>query len=238
MKKAILLIFVLLLMLCLLAGCAQDPDELPDIIPVETLVPETVTPEEVLTPENLGNYFQITDLTPYSGPFMECEPDEFCRVENAYGLNITNLSDKTVLNAELKFTDGTRELRFYVEILPPGVTVMVADPDRNNAVAEKLEFTGGAVDYLDPELETPDAVEITPTNDNTLEVKNLTKETLPTVWIFYRDCDRFGNILGGRCFSVAVEQIRSDDTRNAESSQWLPSCQIMDVVVVYPEETQ
>ena len=101
-----------------------------------------------------------------------------------------------------------------------------------------FRFTININDGTQLELETPDAVEITPTNDNTLEVKNLTKETLPTVWIFYRDCDRFGNILGGRCFSVAVEQIRSDDTRNAESSQWLPSCQIMDVVVVYPEETQ
>lgn len=235
MKKTIMLF---LMLLGLLTGCAGQEEHLPDFIPVETMVPDTVTAEVVLTPENLNDYFQVKDLTPYTGPFMECEPDYLCRVENVYGLEITNVSDQTVLNAELKYTDGNRELCFYVEILPPGVTIMMADPGKNQAVAEKLEFTGGAVDYLDPELENPDAVEITPTQYNTLEVKNLTKETLPTVWIFYRDCDRFGNILGGRCFSVMAEQIRPDDTCNAESSQWLPSCKIMDVLVVYPEETQ
>ena len=241
--KQIKMIAVLALCITLLAGCGtthkpvettDDPRAtyVPETIVEPTVIPATINPEDNVTPDEIADSLIIENISPYTGAFVECEPEDQCRAEGIYALKITNTSDQTILNAMLNYNDGTNDLVFYIEMLPVGQTIVVAEQNMQEMTSEKLTFTGGAVNYLDEGMEAMDMVEITPTKNSTLMVKNVSEENLPITWIFYRQVDREGRVLGGRCSTAMVGDLPPGFTYEAEAPEWLPSCVIVNVLVL------
>jgi hypothetical protein len=238
MMKRMKILAVLILSVSLLAGCGQGllKNPLPAYVPETTIeptaIPATINPEDNLTPDEIADILTVKNISPYTGIFVECDPEDQCRVEGVYALEITNISDETILNAVLNYDDGSNNLVFYIEMLPAGQTIVVAEQNMQEMTSERLTFTGGAVNYLEEGMEAMDLVEITPTDNSTLFVKNVSEEYLPITWVFYRQTDREGRIIGGRCYSAMAGDLPPGFTYEAEAPDWRRSCVIVNVLVL------
>ena len=236
--RQIKMLAVLILCISLLAGCGQGlpKDPLTTYVPETTIeptvIPATINLEDNVTLEEIADSLAVENISPYTGAFVECDPEDRCRAEGIYALEITNISDETILNAVLNYNDGTNDLVFYIEMLPVGQTIVVAEQNMKKMTSEELTFTGGAVNYLEEGMEAMDLVEITPTKNSTLMVKNISEEKPPITWIFYRQVDREGRVLGGRCSTAMVGDLPPGFTYEAEAPEWLPSCVIVNALVL------
>ena len=258
MKKTISLVLVLALCLGLLAGCAaNDPGESATPNPViqtdatgaseETEAPTepsegteapTETPDETdpageevkdITPESMKDKLLVENISPYTGVFLEGEKS---RSEDAYALKITNISDKTIFAAELRYNDGKQDLVFFFEILPPRATTIVTEQTALKMESENLKYQDGYIKYLKSGLENGRGIEITPTDQSTLIIKNPGKEDIPCLWVFYRKMEADGTLLGGRCFWAYAEELEAGEEREIDAGQWMRTCVVVDVVTM------
>lgn len=259
MKKTISLILVLTLCLGLLPGCgAKNPpgsESVPTVEVTETVeatekpnqfsitiadpgpIPE-VTPEKNVTPEEFKDVLLVENKAPFTSQYMECDPWDFERRYDVYAMGVTNISDKTIENLTLTYSNGEQELVFYVEMIPAGWTVVPMDMDGTVVTSTELTYVSGEVNYLTTGREVNDEVELTETRYSTVIVKNMTEEDMAAVVVYYRDVDYLGNVMAGRCFSATSMELIPGWQEELETDQWLPSCVIVNVVVLEeaPEE--
>lgn len=252
MKKQVSLLLALFVVLSLLAGCkenASDPGETDPTGPTEQIrqfaiqiadpgsVPE-VKPELNLTPKEYEDVLLVENRAPFTSQYMECEPEDFERRHDVYALGVTNVSDKTIENMTLTYHNGEQNLVFYVEMLPAGWTVVPMDTEGTEVTSTELTFVSGEVNYLTTGREVTNEVKLIETRDGTIIVKNMTEEDMAAVVVYYRDVDYLGNVMAGRCFSATSMELVSGQQEELETDQWLPSCVIVNVVVLdeAPEE--
>lgn len=198
----------------------------------ETEAPtEAPAEEEVkdITPESMKDKLLVENVSPYTGVFLEGEKS---RSEDAYALKITNISDKTIFAAELRYNDGNQDLVFFFEILPPRATAIVTEQTALKMESENLEYQDGYIKYLKSDLENGRGIEITPTDQSTLIIKNPGKEDIPCLWVFYRKMEADGTLLGGRCFWAYAEELEAGEVREIDAGQWMRTCVVVDVVTM------
>lgn len=217
MKKLICLCVSVLMLACICAGCAKDvqKETEPQIVKTFELEAEKITAENV---------------SPYEGKFLEYGDVE--TVSGIYAMKFTNTGDQTILNAQLVFSDGTQELSFWLEMLPTGQSVIVAEQNQLAVAAEQLQYVDGKVTYLETGLEMAGSVEVTDNKDGTVNIKNVTDEMLPLVRVFYRHTDENGNPIGGPCQSVMADGIDADAAVTVAAEGWDESCVVATVLVI------
>lgn len=251
MKKTIALMLAMALGIGLLTGCAGKNEPGDPTVPEQTApsaaterptrfaiqiadpgpIPE-VAPEKNVTPEEFADVLLVENKAPFTSQFMECEPWDFERRYDVYALGVTNISDKTIENLTLTYYNGERELVFYVEMLPAGWTVVAMDTEGTAVTSTELTYVSGEVNYLTVGREVTDEVELTETLNSTVIVKNMTEEDMAAVVVYYRDVDYLGNVMAGRCFSATSMELIPGWQEELETDQWLPSCVIVNVVVL------
>lgn len=251
MRRRITLILTLALSFGLMTGCAgknepgdptvseltapsaatERPTQFAITIADPAPVPE-VAPEKNVTPEEFADVLLVENKAPFTSQYMECDPWDFERRYDVYALGVTNISDKTIENLTLTYHNGEQELVFYVEMLPAGWTVVAMDTEGTAVTSTELTYVSGEVNYLATGREVTDEVELTETLNSTVIVKNMTEEDMAAVVVYYRDVDYLGNVMAGRCFSATSMELIPGWQEELETDQWLPSCVIVNVVVL------
>lgn len=231
MKKWICILLALIAALA--AGCAGQPEETAPTRPVGTpLESLTFGEEKKITSEELAGAVEIVNISPYSGIYLEGGPGMKTRAENLYAIKITNTSDKTIAYINLVYNDGTEDLNFHAEMIPAGQSIYVVEKEMKFFASAYLNYVSGEIVYLENVVENMEAVEITPTRNSTLMVKNITKQTLPCVVVYYRKVVEDGTLLGGPVYSVVCEEIKPGDEYEAEAEVWQnSSCKVINVLI-------
>lgn len=262
MKKTLSLILVLLLCVSMLAGCSKDTPKNDQVQNDQPQAGDTQNSDTQNSDTQSGdaqeNAPQDNDaqnneeqeeapvivktftlekeqliaenVSPYDGLYLE-----YGDVETVSGLcavKFTNTADQTIQEAQLIFSDGTQELSFWMEMLPAGQSVIVAEQNQKVAASEQLRFVDGTVTYLDSGLENVDAVRATSTGNNLVKVENITEEMLPLVRVFYRSTDQDGTPLGGLCRSVMVDGIDAGTVAMVEAENWDETSVVVTVLVI------
>lgn len=217
MKKAICLCLAILMTACICVGCGNDEQKEtePQVIKTFELENEKITAENV---------------SPYEGRYLEYGDVE--TVSGVCAMKFTNTGDRTIQEALLVFSDGTQELSFWLEMLPAGQSVIVAEQNQLVAAAEQLQYVDGKVTYLEGVSENMDCVRIADNKDGTVQISNVTDEMLPLVRVFFRPADENGVSLGGPCRSVMVDGIEAGAAVNISAEGWDETCVIVTVLVI------
>ena len=260
MKKTIALLLSLVLVIGFLGGCTETnpaadvtegtqttesteateaPREFAVTIADPAPVP-TVDPAVDVTPAEFADVLLVENKSPFTSQYMECDPSDFERRYDVYALGVTNISDKTIDNLTLTYNNGEQDLIFHVQMLPAGWTVVPMDLNGTQVTNEKLTYVSGQVNFLEGVREVTDEVELTETMNGTVIVQNMTEEEMAAVVVYYRDVDYLGNVMAGRCFSVTSEPLIPGWQEELETEQWLPSCVIVNVVVLdqHPDDAE
>ena len=217
MKKLICLCVAAAMLACVFAGCANNGQK------------ET-EPQGVKILEVENGKIPAENVSPYEGKYLEYGDVEM--VSGICAVKFTNTGDQTISNAQLIFSDGTQELSFWLEMLPVGQSVTVAEQNQLTAAAEELQYVDGKVEYLEAGLENAAAVEVSGNGDGTIQIRNVTEEMLPLVRVFYRPADEQGNPIGGPCRSVLVDGIEAGATVNVAAEGWDETCVVVTVLVI------
>ena len=217
MKKAICLCLAILILVCACAGCGdnEQKETEPQVIKTFELKDEKITAENV---------------SPYEGKYLEYGDVE--TVSGIYAMMFTNTGDQTIQSAQLIFSDGTQELSFWLEMLPAGQSVIVAEQNQLAVAAEELNFVDSNITYLKAGLEKADCVKVSDNKDGTVKIENVTEEMLPLVRVFFRPTDANGNPVGGPCKSLMVDGIEADVSVNVAAEGWDETCVVVTVLVI------
>lgn len=217
MKKVFCLCLAVMMLACTCAGCSkpEQTETEPQVVKIFELENEKITAENV---------------SPYEGKYLEYGDEEL--VSGISAMKFTNTGDQTISNAQLIFSDGTQELSFWLEMLPAGQSVVVAEQNQLTAAAEQLQYVDGTVTYMEAGLENAGCVQVADNKDGTVKVENVTNEMLPLVRVFFRPTDAQGNPLGGPCKSLLVDGIETGASVNIAAEGWDESCVVVTVLVI------
>lgn len=226
MKKVFCLLLALGMVLSLFVGCAEEEQEV-------TTTTTTSQTEEVKLDTSIllhDMHLSAETIAPYEGPYWEDATGE--QVSGIYAMKFTNIGEQCIRSAQLIFGNGTNELVFWLEMLPAGQSVIVAEQRMVPVAQGKVHFVDGTVSYVEEGLENTACVELVKSGDGVLQFKNTTDELLPLVRIFYRLTDGEGTLLGGPCYSTMIDGIEAGSTASAEAEHWTEDCAIVTVLVV------
>lgn len=217
MKKAICLALSAVLCICALCGCGAKATK------------ET-EPKIIKTFELKDQKIIAENVSPYEGKYLEYGDVE--TVSGLYAMKFTNTGDQTIQDAQLVFSDGTQELSFWLEMLPAGQSVIVAEQNQLSAGAEELNFVDSNITYMEVGLEKADCVKFTDNKNGTVKIENVTDEMLPLVRVFFRPADANGNPIGGPCKSVMVDGIEAGAVVETAAEGWDESCVVVTVLII------
>jgi hypothetical protein len=217
MKKVLSLVLVCAMCLGLFTGCGRNgqKETEPQIVKTFALEKEKITVENV---------------SPYDGKYLEYGDQE--AVSGIYAMKFTNTGDRTIRDTQLIFSDGTQELSFWLEMLPVGQSVVVAEQSQTAVAAEQIQYVDGNVNYLEAGLEKADCVKVTDNQNGTVRVENMTGEMLPLVRVFFRPTDAKGVSLGGPCKSFMVDGLEAGASADIAPEGWDNTCVIVTVLVI------
>ena len=163
---------------------------------------------------------EVVGVGQYIGPYLEDGSDE--PVANVLALVVKNTDKKALAEiARLSFTlNGSEEAVFQITGLPGGEYVLVLEQGRHAyAPEDELVFADKLYGYREENAFPREKVEIY-SADGALTVKNLTGDTLDTVYIRYKSKLVPHCYLGGITYSCKVEEIPAGQEKTARTGHF------------------
>ena len=163
-----------------------------------------------------GN-LQIMSLIQFTGPNVDAENADG---ENIAGLQIRNISDRYLDEAEIKVRiDDETEYSFLVQDLPAGSETvafeLAGQSYDGQAVCREIECTAQMTDTSMRE----DAVQIT-TDGSKLIITNIAEQQIDNAVVIYR-CTTGDSYIGGISYEIPVSGLAAGESLEYEDSECL-----------------
>ena len=228
----------------------QEP-EVPDpteeqLTPPEELPPTVVIPPEKdpQTGEEIGISFPcqipgydltIEKMAPYNGMFVEDGSN--ANIENVAMLLVNNNGDFPVEYTQIRVTCGQEEYLFDISALPAGEKLVVQEKIGKTILASDATSASAlVVQRADMEM-SESKVQVIDNGDNTLTVKNLTNETIPTVRVFYKYyMENEQLFVGGIAFTVRISRLGAGTSVTVQPSHYTSQTSRVVMVLTYDSE--
>jgi hypothetical protein len=223
-----------------------DPPYEEPIIPPEDQPPSVVIPPEKdpETGEEIGISFPCTipgydisieKMGPYNGIFVEDGSN--ANVKNVAMLMVKNNGDFPVEYLQIRVLCGQEELLFDVSALPAGERLVVQEKTGKSISEDKVtSATALVVRRANMEM-SESKVQVIDNGDNTLTVKNLSNETIPTIRVFYKYYMEDGNLfVGGIAFTVRVSMLGAGASVEIQPSHYASQTSRVVMILTYDSE--
>ena len=183
----------------------------------------TEAPTELPKPEgiDLGSGLVITDVAPYSGPFLEDGSDE--QVSDVLMIVVYNYGTAPVQYAEIRMAAGDKTANFTLSTLPVGEYMMVLESGRM-AFDEKAEYTQAQVQnvakFQEPMSLRQDKIQIQ-SMDGALNIINVSGQAIVgDVFVYFKNVSD-GMLCGGITYRVRVaEGMKTNEVRQIISNHY------------------
>ena len=220
---------------------SEEPGTPPEDQPPSVVIPPEKDPE---TGEQMGISFPCTipgydisieKMGPYSGIFVEDGSN--ANVENVAMLMVKNNSDFPVEYIQIRVLCGQEELLFDISALPAGERLVVQEKT-GKTISEDQATSATALVVRRADMEMSESkVQVVDNGDNTLTVKNLSNETIPTIRVFYKYYMEDGNLfIGGIAFTVRVSMLGAGASVEIQPSHYASRTSRVVMVLTYDSE--
>ena len=231
-------------------GPTQEP-EVPDPTEEQVTLPEEKPPFVEIPPEKdpetgeeIGVSFPcqipgydmtIEKIAPYNGMFVEDGSN--ANSQNVAMLLVKNNGDFPVEYAQIRVVWGQEELLFDISALPAGEQLVVQEKT-GKTISESKATSASALVVQRANMEmSENKVQVTDNGDNTLTVKNLTNETIPTVRIFYKYYMEDENLfVGGIAFTVRISRLGAGASVTIQPAHYTSQTSRVVMVLTYDSE--
>ena len=224
-------------------GSSQET-EIPD--PTEEQLPSVVIPpdKDPETGEEIGISFPcqipgydmtIEKIAPYNGMFVEDGSN--ANAQNVAMLLVKNDGDFPVEYCRIRVMCGEEELLFDISALPAGEKLVVQEKT-GKTISESKATSASALVVQRANMEMSESnVQVTDNGDNTLTVKNLTNETIPTVRVFYKYyMENEKLFVGGIAFTVRISGLGAGASVTIQPSHYTSQTSRVVMVLTYDSE--
>jgi len=222
-----------------------DPTE-EQLPPPEEQPPTVVIPPEKdpQTGEELGISFPcqipgydltIEKMAPYNGMFVEDGSN--ANIENVAMLLVKNNGDFPVEYTQIRVVCGQEALLFDISALPAGEKLVVQEKTGKTILASDATSASAlVVQRADMEM-SESKVQVIDNGDNTLTVKNLTNEPIPTVRVFYKYyMENEQLFVGGIAFTVRISRLGAGASVTVQPSHYTSQTSRVVMVLTYDSE--
>ena len=210
----------------------QPPEELPPFVEI----PDTDETQEGLQfPCQVPGYdLVIEKIAPYTGLYVEDGSN--AQVAEVAMLLIRNQGAYAVEYTEITVEYQEKTLVFRISALPAGES-MVVQENSGNAVPDSLPVKASALVVQRSQMQIASEISVTDNGDNTLTIRNLTDETLPTVRVFYKyymeEEDLF---VGGIAFTLRITKLPGNGSVTVQPSHYVSETSRVVMAQVYDTE--
>ena len=152
-----------------------------------------------------GHNLQIEKLAPYSGIFVEDGTNQ--QVTDVAMIMVKNTGGDVVEYAEITVEYADKTLTFQITALPAGER-MVVQEKTGSSVPKGVAGRASALVVHRTQMNITPEISVSDNGDNSLTVKNLTNQTIPTVRVFYKYYMENENMfVGGIAFTVRITSL-------------------------------
>ena len=198
-------------------------------ISVEATLPEvevTEAPTELPRPEgiDLGSGLVITEIGPYSGPYLEDGTDE--QVSDVLMIVVYNYGTAPIQYAEISLAAGDETASFTMSTLPVGEQMLVLEKERM-AFDENVEYTQAAASnvaqFQQPLSLCQDKIQIQ-SLDGAMNIVNISGQDITGEVIVYYKNIADGMLQGGITYRVRfAEGMKKDEVRQIMTNHYSSS---------------
>ena len=177
----------------------------------------------------------IEKMAPYNGMFVENGSN--ANVQNVAMLLVQNKGEFPLEYTQICIQYGQQKLLFDISALPVGEKMVVQEKTGKSIPAGKADYaTAMVVQRADMEM-SESKVRVTDNGNNTLTVRNLTDETIPTVRVFYKYYMEAEDVfVGGISFTVRITKLAAGASVNIQPSHYTSQTSRVVMVTTYDSE--
>ena len=211
-------------------------EQLPSVVIPPDKDPETGEEIGISFPCQIPGYdMTIEKIAPYNGMFVEDGSN--ANAQNVAMLLVKNDGDFPVEYCRIRVMCGEEELLFDISALPAGEKLVVQEKT-GKTISESKATSASALVVQRANMEMSESkVQVTDNGDNTLTVKNLTNETIPTVRVFYKYyMENEKLFVGGIAFTVRISRLGAGASVTIQPSHYTSQTSRVVMVLTYDSE--
>lgn len=219
------------------SGQLKPPTDLPSAIKLPLAVdPLTGESKGLVLPCELPEYgLVIEKMAPYTGIYVE---DGFNgSAQKVAMLMVYNNGSFPVEYNQICIEYEQEELYFDISALPVGERVLVQEKSgKSIPLGNAISATATVVQRANMEMSEKE-IRVTDNGDNTLTIKNLTNETIPTVRVFYKYYMKKEDMfVGGIAFTVRIIRLGANASVTVQPAHYTSQNSRVVMALTYDSE--
>ena len=214
----------------------QPTEQAPSVVIPPKKDPQTGEELGISFPCQIPGYdMTIERIAPYDGMFVEDGSN--ADTQNVAMLLVKNDGDFPVEYAQIRVMCEQEELLFDISALPAGEQLVVQEKN-GKTIAESKATSASALVVQRANMEMSEGkVQVSDNGDNTLTIKNLTNETIPTVRVFYKYyMENEDLFVGGIAFTARISRLGAGTSVTIQPSHYTSQSSRVVMVLTYDSE--
>lgn len=194
-------------------GSGSDPSS-------DSSINETISGEGISFPYTIpGTNLVIERLDSYDGIFLEDGSDQ--SVEGISAMVLTNTGSTGVEYVNITMNQNGEQLQYTGTAIPAGSTIVIQESGASSySTSSYTDCTANVADMQEFEMSSSQ-VKVEENEDGSLQVTNLTGETIPCVRVFYKFAIEEGEIyVGGITYTAKVTELEAGESRQIAPSHY------------------
>ena len=195
------------------SGSGSDPSS-------DSSVNETINGDGISFPYTIpGTNLVIERLDSYDGIFLEDGSDQ--SVEGISAMVLTNTGSTGVEYVNITMNQNGEQLQYTGTAIPAGSTIVIQESGASSySTSSYTDCTANVADMQEFEMSSSQ-VKVEENEDGSLQVTNLTGETIPCVRVFYKFAIEKGEIyVGGITYTAKVTELKAGESRQIAPSHY------------------
>ena len=211
------------------SGSSSKPTSVPSSVPT---TPTTVA--GISLPYTIpGTGLVVEQIAPFDGIYVEDGSN--ADIKGVAMILLRNMGKKDIDLATITMNYGNLTREFVVSSLPKGMSIVVQEKNKNAMATGVLTSCVASVIESSSDIQlTYVDISVTENSDNSLTIRNLTQQDMPSIYLFYKYFIVDQQLLvGGITFTVNVTDLKAGASITIKPSRYLTGASQIVMIQTY-----